>query len=109
MKDAIYSGADGITYAEVEHSVEGGPHHHIGKILHACFPAPFIDLVNEYNDLVDNCIITLLDEVEEKIYSYDMRLRSTGGRIFNIRLNSDRIEFFTKYPTANGFVDECPF
>ncbi|CUI08995.1 hypothetical protein BN2497_12767 [Janthinobacterium sp. CG23_2] len=49
----------------------------------------------------------LLDDVEEKLYEYDMRLQGLNKKIFSPCFKMDKIiTSYTKYPTGNGFMDD---
>jgi hypothetical protein len=111
MKDWIISGKTGETYAEVEiRRDEGIDYFYVGEIVKYDFPSDLASLIDEYDELVNACVLSLLDEVEEKIYSYDLKLKVLGKRIFSLSIKEKlKITFFTKYPTSKGFVGNHPF
>lgn len=111
MKDWIVSGKTGEVYAEVDiRENEGIEYCYTGEIVGYNFTSELADLIDEYDELVSKCALSLLDEVEEKIYSYDLKLRILDKRIFSPSIKQKKtITFFTKYPTGNGFVDTHPF
>ncbi|NBF06712.1 hypothetical protein GV819_31045 [Pseudomonas sp. Fl5BN2] len=110
MQDYIFSYRTKEVYALIEYEKEeGAEHYYIGRVLEFGFPDNLCELIGEYNELVDAMALSLLDEVEEKIYWYDLMLKSSGNRIFNISLkDKEHISFFLKYPTSNGFLDRYP-
>lgn len=110
MKDYIFSSKTQKEYALIEYKNEEIIENYCtGKILTFDFPKNLYDLLGEYNELVDAMSLSLLDEIEDKIYWYDLMLKFSGNRIFNISLKEDeQISFFLKYPVADGFLDRYP-
>lgn len=111
MRDWIISDKTGETYAEVEiRRDERIDYFYTGEIVQYKFPSDLANLIDEYSELVSACVLSLLDEVEEKIYSYDLKLKLLGTNIFSPCIKEKAtITFFTKYPTGNGFLDDHPF
>jgi len=110
MIDTIFSRKNKQAYAVVDYSQDEEIEFYFrGRIIESSFPAELLALIEEYNGIVDDMALSLVDEVEEKIYAYDLGLKARDSRIFNISIkNKDEISFFTKYPTGNGFRDEYP-
>jgi hypothetical protein len=110
MRDWIISGRTGEIYAEIDFiKNEAIDYFHSGKIVSYLIPNELAELIDEYDELVSGCVLTLLDEVEEKIYQYDLRLKLLGIKIFGVSIKEkNMIEFFTKYPTGKGFLDDYP-
>lgn len=111
MKDWIVSGKTGEMYAAVDIGGQDGmDFFYTGDIVQYNFPIELASLIDQYDELVRSCALTLLDEVEEKIYSYDLKLRILDKRIFSPSIkHKSTITFFTKYPTGKGFIDTHPF
>ncbi len=110
MMDWIISGKTGEVYAEIDLlKVEKIDYFFSGKIIRHNMPDSLILLIKEYDELVAGCSLSLLDEVEESIYSYDLQLKLLKTRIFNLTIRGNlEIDFFTKYPTSKGFLDFYP-
>lgn len=110
MKDFIVSGKTGETYAVVELRKDKNiEFFYEGDILEYQFPAILADLIDEHDELISGFSIALLDEVEEKIYEYELRLKLSNTKIFSPCIKEKKlITFFTKYPTSRGFVDDYP-
>ncbi|NMY71737.1 MULTISPECIES: hypothetical protein [Pseudomonas] len=110
MKDYIISYRTKEKYALIEYKKEDEIEYYCtGRILKFSFPKKLHELINEYNELVNTITLSLLDEIEEKIYWYDLMLKSSENRIFNISLKENEyISFFLKYPTSDGFLDRYP-
>ncbi|HTF81300.1 MAG TPA: hypothetical protein VL947_06240 [Cytophagales bacterium] len=111
-KDKIYSNTHNRAIASIDIiKIYDSPYHYKGIILHDAFPTELKNLIKEYYDLLDDCILSHIDEVEEKIMNYELSLQDNNLKIFRIELmeNNKELKFFTKYPTANGFVDDYPF
>lgn len=107
MIDYIFD-KDHNEYAKIEyrHS-EDKEYYCTGEILEYAIPGELSNLINEYTELVNGMCLSLLDDVEEKIYSYGLKLRDANVSIFRPEITNERvIDFFTKYPTARGFVDK---
>lgn len=111
MKDWIISGKTGETYGEVEIRRDKSiDYFYVGEIVKYDFPSDLASLIDEYDELVNACVLSLLDEVEERIYWYDLKLKALGTRIFSLCIKEKKtITFFTKYPTGQGFKDSHPF
>jgi hypothetical protein len=111
MRDWIVSGKTGEIYAEVDiRRDESMDYFYAGDILEYSFPSELSGLIDEYDELVSACVLSLLDEVEEKIYSYDLKLKVLDAKIFSLCIKEKAtITFFTKYPTSKGFADNHPF
>jgi hypothetical protein len=109
MIDSIV-GKDGKIYAIVEFYPDSHVAHCFrGKVIEYMFPDDLAELIQEYTELVDGMVLSVLDEIEEKIYGYGLKLRGMNVLVFNLELkNKTDIIFFDKYPTGNGFVDEFP-
>lgn len=80
-----------------------------GSIIQFNFPTELYDLIMESDDIIRQVAISFLDEVEEKIQEYDLRLKESNERIFCVVIkNKTYISFYIKYPTSRGFLDEYP-
>ncbi|MCY0910639.1 hypothetical protein [Massilia antarctica] len=108
MKDFIISGKSGEVYAEVElHKDETIEYFYIAHIVKDSFPDVVVQLIVEHDELVRGFSMILLDDVEEKLYEYDMRLQGLNKKIFSPCFKMDKIiTSYTKYPTGNGFMDD---
>ena len=79
-----------------------------GVILENNFPEELIQSIYDFHQAIDEFSFSVVDIFEEEIQWYDLRLEPSGKRIFDVKLNGTEISFLTKFPTANGFVDEYP-
>lgn len=109
MIDCIAS-KDGEVFAVIDYRPdEDIPYCFFGKILENRFPEALVALIDEYNALVDGCVLSLLDEVEDRIHAYGLRLVERGERLYVVRLDDAASMWFaTRYPTADGFVADFP-
>lgn len=109
MIDRIAS-KDGEVFAVIDYRAdEDIPYCFFGRILENRFPTELVALIDEYNALVDGCVLSLLDEVEARIHAYGLRLVERGEKLFSVRLDdAASMWFFTRYPTGSGFVADFP-
>lgn len=110
MKDYIISFRENERYALIEYNrVDKFDHYYEGVIIEYYFPEIITSLIEERNGIIDDMAISLLDEVEEKLYSYHIGLKENGSLIFDIEIiDRDKISFFTKYPSSQGYLDRYP-
>ncbi|MEJ8302738.1 hypothetical protein [Saccharibacillus sacchari] len=79
-----------------------------GKVLENRLPSRLSWLIQEYDELVQHVVMTLLDEVEEEIHTYDLRLERSNQRIYNIMLLGDDLSFFTQPASLGEYPDHLP-
>lgn len=110
MKDFIISGKNGKVYAEVDlHEHKTIKYSYTGLIVKNNFPDVITQLIIEHDELICGFSMILLDDVEERLYEFDLRLKILGKKIFSPSFKQGNlIEFFTKYPTSKGFIDDYP-
>ncbi|EIO7469117.1 hypothetical protein ABL602_004621 [Salmonella enterica subsp. enterica] len=110
MKDYIISFRENKECALIEyHRVDKFDHYYEGVIIESYFPKEITFLIEERNGVIDAMAISLLDEVEEKLYSYHIGLKENGSMIFDIEItDGNKISFFTKYPSSQGYLDRYP-
>lgn len=111
MKDKIFSYAFSEIYAIVEYErVFDFDFYYEGIILESNFPQELVDVIDEYNQTVREVAISILDDIEVRFYSYDLRLEKNDSRIFDFEIqDTNKISFFGKYPSSQGFLDDFPF
>ncbi|MDP9604414.1 hypothetical protein EJP69_09140 [Variovorax gossypii] len=109
MIDRIVS-KHGEVFAVIDYRAdEDVPYCFSARVLENRFPQELVALIDEYNSLVDDGVLSLLDDVEEQIYAYGLRLIDLDEKLFCIRLDDETsMWFFTRYPTAGGFVSDYP-
>ncbi|CAM4009822.1 hypothetical protein [Saccharibacillus endophyticus] len=97
VRDYIFSRTLDRRVAEVEYLKRSQQvdNYFYGKIVKSNMPPRLAWLIQEYDELVKNVVISLLDEVEEEIYTYDLQLESSGERVSGISLIEDDISFFS--------------
>jgi len=97
IRDYIFCRKLNQRVAEIEHLKRSQQvdHYFYGKIVKINMPPRLIWLIQEYDELVKNVVISLLDEVEEEIYTYDLQLESSGERVSGISLIENDISFFS--------------
>lgn len=107
MLDHIVSYRTNKVYATIEYEKHCDIKHFFqGTILEFAFPETLHNLISEYDEILSEMALSLLDEVEEKIQAYDLRLEKANERIFCVVIKDKReISFFIKYPTSHGFRD----
>lgn len=95
---------------KIENITEKGEFFYEGVITENTFPIEVIETINEFWHLVNSFCFALLDDVEEIIYKdYQFILKNSNVMVFDIELKEgNRITFFSKYPTAKGFLDFYP-
>lgn len=79
-----------------------------GKVLENRLPSRLSWLIQEYDELVQHVVMTLLDEVEEEIHTYDLRLEHSNQRIYNLMLMGDDLSFFTQPASFDEYPDHLP-
>lgn len=98
----IYATFDYVPDAEIEHYFRG-------EIIDYRLPSELTGLLAEYSEILDGMALSLLDEVEAKIASYQLHLKNAGTSVFNLEIvNKTSLTFFDRYPTAKGFIDRHP-
>lgn len=110
MKDWIVSYRDKERYALITYEkIDKFDHYYEGVIIESDFPKEVVFLINECNSIIDEMAISLLDEIEKELYSYDIRLEKNRSKIFDIQFTDEsKISFFTKYPSSRGYLDKYP-
>ncbi|WBF46018.1 hypothetical protein [Serratia rubidaea] len=110
MRDYIFSLRDNERYALIEYKrSDKFEHYYEGVIVENNFPKKITSLIDERNGVIEDMAISLLDDVEEELYSYDISLECNGSRIFDIEItDGNKISFFTKYPSSHGYLDKYP-
>lgn len=109
IKDYIYSCSESRVFATVyvKKSAEN-EFEYLGEIIENEFPEPLINAINEFHDAVEDLTFSVLDEIEDRIYGYDLELKDTQVKIHGISINGNSISFFTKYPSGSGYQDSRP-
>lgn len=85
------------------------PFSYRGNLLSDKFSARLKELINEYHELVAGAALTLLDDVEQEIYSFNLHLKEAGFMLHAITFKGDEVSFFSKYPSGQGFMDHHPW
>lgn len=107
MFDYVISHKTNEIYAKIDYEKHSDiDYFHEGTILEFKLPDALCDLIVDYDEIVSSMALSILDEVEEKIQGYDLRLKNAKQRMFCIVIkNKKEISFFTKYPTSKGYRD----
>lgn len=107
MKDYIVSFRENEKYALIEYNrVDKFDHYYEGVIIESYFPEEITFLIEERNGIINDMAISLLDEVEVKLYSYQIGLKENCSMIFDIEIiDGNKISFFTKYSSSQGYLD----
>ncbi|WP_294615410.1 hypothetical protein [uncultured Gilliamella sp.] len=110
MKDYIISFRNNQKYALIEYTkVDKFDYYYEGVIIESHFPEEITFLIAECNGIINEMALSLLDEIEEKLYSYHIGLKENGSLIFDIEIiDGNKISFFTKYPSSQGYLDKYP-
>lgn len=96
-------------FVEINVTSEDRTHHEMtGVILENNFPEELIQSIYDFHQAIDEFAFSVVDIFEQEIQWYDLRLEPSGKRIFDVKLSGAEISFLTKFPTANGFLDEYP-
>ncbi len=107
MNDYILSNNKEIAMIDVDKSNEH-PFEYTGIILKNNFPDQLITLLNDFHKAIEEGTFSTVDEIETAIYNYNLRLKKAGIAIHHLVIKGNRISFYSKYPTGQGFVDERP-
>ncbi|CAI3950161.1 unnamed protein product [Commensalibacter communis] len=96
MIDYIYSLTKQRVYAKINYQKEGNiDYYYSTNLLEYCFPEKLMTSITEYNGIVEDMVISLLDIIEKKIYTkYDLVLYNNKTRIFNLSIPQDNKMFF---------------
>lgn len=109
MKDYIISYSKRERYAEIDYDrSEQFEHYFCGFVLENALPERLSWLIRERQELIRQVVLTLLDDVEEEIHTYDLRLEKSGERVFDVSLLGDELTFFTRYAVGDEFLDTYP-
>ncbi|CAM3472170.1 MULTISPECIES: hypothetical protein [Saccharibacillus] len=109
MKDYIISYSKRERYAEIDYDrSEQFEHYFCGFVLQNALPERLSWLIRERQELIRQVVLTLLDDVEEEIHTYDLRLEKSGERVFDVSLSGDELTFFTRYAVGDEFLDTYP-
>ncbi|NGZ77664.1 hypothetical protein [Saccharibacillus alkalitolerans] len=110
MKDYIVSRSRNERYAEIEYEpAEELDYYFRGKMIQNRIPDRLAWLLNEHDELIRHFVMTLLDDVEEEISTYDLRLETSGERVFDLQVDGERMTFFTRYNTSDGVLERYPW
>jgi hypothetical protein len=83
-------------------------HFYGARLATTSFPQALVDLCKDYYECVDSFSLAILDEIEDEIRKYQLKLKHNNTKIFDLEIKGDHVTFFTKCPTANGFLDDYP-
>jgi hypothetical protein len=81
---------------------------YIGEILMNRFPEELLILIADYHKAIDEFMFSLVESIEDKIYSYDLKLKKSNTCIHGIFIDNCKIDFFIQYPSAKGYLSERP-
>ncbi|MBA8501828.1 hypothetical protein HVZ03_02270 [Escherichia fergusonii] len=111
MIDCIYSNKNDEIYATIEFEKrEDIAYCYEGRIVEFNFSEHLYNLIIDYDEIIKAMALSLLDEVEEEISKFDMRLMTMNEKVFCLVIeDKHNISFFTKYPTSSGFLDSYPW
>jgi hypothetical protein len=95
MQDGLLSGKTGRVLAEVWiEQDEQNSNAYTGQITAHNFPPGLLASLQEYKQLVNDGVFSLLDALEEKIkQAYDLRLLSSHARIKQLFVDGKKISF----------------
>lgn len=65
-------------------------------------------MINGFWECVSLLSISLADDLEDKIKEYNLVLKKSKTKIFDIELKDDCVTFLKKYPKSKGFQDDYP-
>lgn len=109
MRDYIVSYSRKQRYAEIDYDrSEQFEHYFCGKLLDNSLPERLRWLIREREELIRQVVLTLLDDVEEEIQTYDLRLEKSGERLFDLSLSGDELTFFNRYAVGDEFLGTYP-
>lgn len=77
-------------------------------IIENKFSEKLNNLINEYWECIDLFSMSLADDAENEIKSYNLVLKESNTKIFDIEIKNEIVTFFLKYPTSKGFLDDYP-
>jgi hypothetical protein len=109
ITDYIYSSKSNKDYALVKvYKNPGNEFEFIGEININKFPPELLALIKEYHDALDKMMFPVVEGIEDKIFSYDLKLKQSNIPIYCLSIDNEKISFFSQYPTANGYLNERP-
>lgn len=65
-----------------------------------------IELCIEYQECINSFSIILADEIEKEISTYQLCLKYNKIKVFDLKVYDSYVTFFTKYRTADGFLND---
>ena len=60
----------------------------------------------EYQECINSFSIILADEIEKEISTYQLCLKYNKIKVFDLKVYDSYVTFFTKYRTADGFLND---
>ena len=108
-QDSIISRTYNTEYAKIKiQRVDMIPYCYKAELITNSIPQELADLMNEWTGCVNDMCLSLLDGITDEIRKYDLWLAKNNVKIFDVEINQSVITFFTKLPTAKGFLDDYP-
>ncbi|MEN7547383.1 hypothetical protein AAG747_05665 [Rapidithrix thailandica] len=108
-RDYIISKKNNTIIAVIEiQSIDNDKVGYKAKLIENHFPKELLSLIGEFHKTVDSLEFSLLDSIESRIQAYQLYLRDLNLKIFDLLIEGQNISFYSKYPTANGFIDNYP-
>ncbi|TYQ16999.1 UNVERIFIED_CONTAM: hypothetical protein Cloal_3590 [Acetivibrio alkalicellulosi] len=109
ITDYIFSGKTKEIYALV--SVCRNPENQFeysGEIIDNNFPPELLRLIKEYHHAIDEMLFSIVENIEDKIYYYELKLKERNTPTHCLYIDNLKISFFTHYPTAKGYLCNRP-
>lgn len=92
MLDYIFSHKNKEIYAAIYYEKDSDvKYYYKGMVLDFKLPDDLYNLIMDYDDILNGMALSLLDEVEEKIQEYDLRLKNANERIFCVVIKDKKI------------------
>ena len=108
-KDCIVSQNPENGYLTIENSMlQDQEYLYKAQIAEDRLSAEVKKTICEYWECVDTFSLTLLDDIEETIKSYDFKLQRANIKVFNIEIIGKYVTYYVKYPSSTGYLNEYP-
>lgn len=109
IKDYIYSGRmkEDFAFVQVKRN-QKNIFEYTGIIIVNMIPPSLAAIIKDYHNAIDNYLFSILDELEDKIYYYDLQLKKSHQKIHHLSIYNNTISFFIRYPSSNGYLESRP-
>lgn len=93
----IVGKAPGVVYGEVQIQSRKGDRSYSGVLMENRFPMELLSLIDELNMVIDMGSFALVDDLDQDLSEFGLRVQPHDVRITDLRISGDTIHFSTEY------------